>query len=106
MMSVNRTHKGSKLPPANNDKPLSEWQSSPDATTDDRPPLPAALVRRGTRRLLCRARSQRARTRLRHGEAVGVSYSLNRARLRLVMFLLAGLAQELKQQPKGHDKAE
>jgi hypothetical protein len=47
------------------------------------------------------ARTQRARTRLRHGEAVGVSYSLNRARLRLVMFLLAGLAQVLKQQPKG-----
>jgi hypothetical protein len=29
MMSVNRTHKGSKLPPANNDKPLSEWLHRP-----------------------------------------------------------------------------
>jgi len=29
MMSVNRTHKGSKLTPANNDKPLSEWLHRP-----------------------------------------------------------------------------
>jgi hypothetical protein len=29
MMSVNRTHKSSKLPPANNDKPLSEWLHRP-----------------------------------------------------------------------------
>jgi hypothetical protein len=29
MMSVNRTHKGSKLAPANNDKPLSEWLHRP-----------------------------------------------------------------------------
>jgi hypothetical protein len=29
MMSVNRTHKGSKLTPANNAKPLSEWLHRP-----------------------------------------------------------------------------
>ena len=29
MMTVNRTHKGSKLTPANNDKPLSEWLHRP-----------------------------------------------------------------------------
>jgi hypothetical protein len=29
MMSVNRTHKGSKLTPDNNDKPLSEWLHRP-----------------------------------------------------------------------------
>jgi hypothetical protein len=29
MMSVNRTHKGSKLTPANNGKPLSEWLHRP-----------------------------------------------------------------------------
>jgi hypothetical protein len=29
MMSVNRTHKGSKLAPANNAKPLSEWLHRP-----------------------------------------------------------------------------
>ena len=29
MMSVNRTHKGSKLAPANNAKPLSEWLNRP-----------------------------------------------------------------------------
>jgi hypothetical protein len=29
MMSVNRTHKGSKLTPANDDKPLSEWLHRP-----------------------------------------------------------------------------
>ena len=29
MMSVHRTHKGSKLTPANNDKPLSEWLHRP-----------------------------------------------------------------------------
>jgi hypothetical protein len=29
MMAVNRTHKGSKLTPANNAKPLSEWLHRP-----------------------------------------------------------------------------
>jgi hypothetical protein len=29
MMSINRTHKGSKLTPANNAKPLSEWLHRP-----------------------------------------------------------------------------
>jgi hypothetical protein len=29
MMSANRTHKGSKLTPANNDKPLSKWLHRP-----------------------------------------------------------------------------
>ncbi len=29
MMSVNRTHKGSKLTPTNNEKPLSEWLYRP-----------------------------------------------------------------------------
>jgi len=29
MMTVNRTHKGSKLMPANNAKPLSEWLHRP-----------------------------------------------------------------------------
>jgi hypothetical protein len=42
MMSVNRAHKASKLTPASNAKPLSEWLHP---RINDRPPLPAAVVR-------------------------------------------------------------